>query len=193
MHQWVESHASAAVRAWGHVSETRAGVGRVLVVTKFEEEQSAPSPTVPASHQRVDAQEGGASKSQVRPALEQASGAAAAFSRAAESHRGGARGGFKRFENDKHIVFVGQLPYSASAPQVQQHFERPLQEGGPPGLKVRHVRLLTDRKTGRSRGMAFVDLESEAAVEVACLRCHTPRHHEYHDQISGLTEIYLRF
>eukprot|EP01047_Picozoa_sp_COSAG01_P053613 COSAG01_NODE_5765_length_4043_cov_3.138804_3_plen_150_part_00 len=37
MHQWVESHASAAVRAWGHVSETRAGVGRVLVVTKFEE------------------------------------------------------------------------------------------------------------------------------------------------------------
>jgi hypothetical protein len=37
VHQWVESHASTAVRAWGHVSETRAGVGRVLVVTKFEE------------------------------------------------------------------------------------------------------------------------------------------------------------
>ncbi|KAL1524287.1 hypothetical protein AB1Y20_019190 [Prymnesium parvum] len=64
-------------------------------------------------------------------------------------------------------VFVGQLPYSASEADVRRHFKACAADG-----EVR-VRLLTKRaeQGGGSRGMAFVELSSEAAVHTA-LRLH---------------------
>lgn len=64
-------------------------------------------------------------------------------------------------------VFVGQLPYSASEADIKRHFKSCASDG-----EVR-VRLLTKRaeQGGGSRGMAFVELASEAAVHTA-LRLH---------------------
>ena len=62
-------------------------------------------------------------------------------------------------------LFVGQLPYSASATDIKRH----LKAGGVGGKIA--VRLLTRRDGGGSRGLAFVELASEADVHTA-LRLH---------------------
>ena len=59
-------------------------------------------------------------------------------------------------------VFVGQLPLRATAHDVAKHFE---------AAGSAKVRLLTHRKGGGSRGIAFVELESESAVHSA-LKLH---------------------
>jgi hypothetical protein len=61
-------------------------------------------------------------------------------------------------------LFVGQLPYHATAADIETHFLTVCQ---PP---VR-VRLLTHKGGGGSRGMAFVELGSESEVHSA-LRLH---------------------
>lgn len=61
-------------------------------------------------------------------------------------------------------LFVGQLPYHATAADIESHFLTACQ---PP---VR-VRLLTHKGGGGSRGMAFVELGSESEVHSA-LRLH---------------------
>eukprot|EP00312_Isochrysidales_sp_CCMP1244_P008145 CAMPEP_0196673812 /NCGR_PEP_ID=MMETSP1090-20130531/3159_1 /TAXON_ID=37098 /ORGANISM="Isochrysis sp, Strain CCMP1244" /LENGTH=314 /DNA_ID=CAMNT_0042011589 /DNA_START=54 /DNA_END=995 /DNA_ORIENTATION=+ len=61
-------------------------------------------------------------------------------------------------------LFVGQLPYKATAKDVEAHF---LAVCAPPVS----VRLLTERESGASRGMAFVELSSESEVHSA-LRLH---------------------
>mmetsp|Transcript_5472 Transcript_5472/g.16313 ORF Transcript_5472/g.16313 Transcript_5472/m.16313 type:complete len:271 (+) Transcript_5472:118-930(+) len=61
----------------------------------------------------------------------------------------------------KTTVFVGQIPYSASREDIQRHFAK-LGSGGP--IKVR---MLTKKESGEFRGMAYVDLKSEADVEEA--------------------------
>ena len=61
-------------------------------------------------------------------------------------------------------VFVGQLPYSAGEAEIRRFFKAGGVSGG-----VR-VRLLTQRD-GSSKGMAFVELDSEADVHTS-LRLH---------------------
>jgi RNA recognition motif-containing protein len=56
-----------------------------------------------------------------------------------------AQGGKKRPRVSPHVVFVGQLAYSTTAQAVEEHFR----EHGVIG-DIR-VRLLTDKKTGKSR------------------------------------------
>ena len=65
------------------------------------------------------------------------------------------------------LVFVGQLAYTATSQALMEHFEA----GGVDG--VRSVRLLTDKTTGRSRGMAFVQLASADGVQAALRLHHT--------------------
>ena len=62
----------------------------------------------------------------------------------------------------KTILFVGQLPYDATADAVRRHFAASA-AGGKGGGPV--VRLLTDKGTGRGRGIGFVEFASEEAVE----------------------------
>jgi RNA recognition motif-containing protein len=63
------------------------------------------------------------------------------------------------------VAFVGQLHYSTTKERIEQFFRSQGVEGS---LKVR---LLTDAKTKRSRGMAFVECETAEAL-YACVACH---------------------
>jgi|TARA_B100000524_G_scaffold340560_3_gene233811 RNA recognition motif-containing protein len=62
-------------------------------------------------------------------------------------------------------LFIGQLPYQASAKDIEKHFSQAACGGA---VKVR---LLTKRDSNASKGMAFVEMGSEAAVHSA-LRLH---------------------
>lgn len=57
-------------------------------------------------------------------------------------------------------LYVGNIPYQTSEEQLRSLFE---DAGG----KVAEVKIVTDRDTGRPRGFAFVELESDAQAEAA--------------------------
>ena len=81
---------------------------------------------------------------------------------------GGAGQGHSMAQRISCTVFLGQLPYSASEADVRGHFKRG-------GITSRiGVRLLTHRDTGRSRGLAFVELASEADMHTALRLHHSP-------------------
>lgn len=69
-----------------------------------------------------------------------------------------------------YIVFIGQLSYSTTTDMIYDHFHNTL---GPDVITKESVkiRLLTDSKTKKSRGMAFVELDSPEAM-YECLRMH---------------------
>ena len=56
-------------------------------------------------------------------------------------------------------LFVGNLPFSATEEEIREAF-------GEYG-EVKSVKIPMDRETGRPRGFAFVDLESESAEQAA--------------------------
>ena len=56
-------------------------------------------------------------------------------------------------------LFIGNLPFSATENDIQDLFS---QQGG-----VVEVSLMQDRMTGRSRGFAFVTMESPDAAQAA--------------------------
>ena len=62
-------------------------------------------------------------------------------------------------------LFVGNLPFDATETQVRE-----LVEGT--GKTVTSVKLVTDKDTGRSRGFAFVDLDSDEAAKAAIAALH---------------------
>jgi len=57
-------------------------------------------------------------------------------------------------------LFVGNLPFETTEAQVKE-----LIEGGK--RTVRSVKIITDKETGRSRGFAFADLDSEEEAKAA--------------------------
>ncbi len=60
---------------------------------------------------------------------------------------------------DKKKLFVGNLSFNVSEQRLQELFE---QAGA-----VTSVAIPTDRDTGRKRGFAFVEMESQASAEEA--------------------------
>jgi len=68
--------------------------------------------------------------------------------------------GKKQKGDPRLTVFVGQLPFTATVEEVEQHFSKA-------GIAVLTVRMLTEEGTKKSKGMAFVQLGSEAHVEAA--------------------------
>ena len=60
-------------------------------------------------------------------------------------------------------LFVGNLAYTVTADHIKTLFER--------FGRVRYVRLVTDRGTGKSKGFAFVDMDPGAA-ELAISALH---------------------
>lgn len=71
------------------------------------------------------------------------------------------------------VVFVGQLSYDTTKEQLLEHFRKELgkEEEFAVGAEAMKARLLTDGKTGRSRGMAFVEV-NDPKLLYACLRLH---------------------
>jgi len=57
-------------------------------------------------------------------------------------------------------VYVGNLPFDMDANAIRALFE----EGG---RRVADVKVITDRDTGRPRGFAFVEMESESDAQAA--------------------------
>lgn len=52
-------------------------------------------------------------------------------------------------------IYVGNLPYSATEPEIREKFG----EFG----EVQSVSLITDRETGRPRGFGFVEMDDDGA------------------------------
>ena len=157
IHAWVEDHADPIVRGWGHTSKT-VGTERVMTITKSAAAIDSANQKRPASYDdNSDEGEGGGYKRPSKKARKEVADAIAV----AESDDS-LDSGVRRFENDKHILFIGQLPYDATAEQIQAHFEKEtsIEIMGEP-LDIIGVRLLTDRVSGKSRGMAFIDCGTE--------------------------------
>jgi cold-inducible RNA-binding protein len=57
-------------------------------------------------------------------------------------------------------LYVGNLPYDATEKQIRQVFETEER-------KVVSIKIVTDRDTGRPRGFAFVDLDTDEQAKVA--------------------------
>jgi len=70
-----------------------------------------------------------------------------------------AEGPNKKIKGNKYLtVFVGQLPFTVDARALEEHFVKA-------GIEdVVSVRMLTEKATKKSRGMAFVQLASEEDV-----------------------------
>jgi RNA recognition motif-containing protein len=56
-------------------------------------------------------------------------------------------------------LYVGNIPFSTTEDELTQLFER---HG-----TVQSVNVITDRETGRPRGFAFVEMESDQAAQAA--------------------------
>jgi RNA recognition motif-containing protein len=61
-------------------------------------------------------------------------------------------------------LFVGNLPYSTTQEELNQLFS---QYG-----EIVEVRLITDRQTGRSKGIAFVEFSTEESANAAIAGLH---------------------
>ena len=74
-------------------------------------------------------------------------------------------------EDDKrystNILFVGQLPFHATIDHIKEHFSKH-------GVADAKVRLLTDKKTKKPRGIAFVEVDNSRQL-VNALRVHHTR------------------
>lgn len=70
----------------------------------------------------------------------------------------------KRPSHDPYIVFIGQLSFETTADELFRYIQDQLQKDSSTVVKIKSqdikIRLLTDPKTKKSRGMAFVEVEN---------------------------------
>lgn len=62
-----------------------------------------------------------------------------------------------RSKRRRYILFLGNLPVSASREDVVSHFKKK-------GVPTSELRLLTHKDSGKSRGCGFMELDSNAAM-----------------------------
>ncbi len=62
-------------------------------------------------------------------------------------------------------LFVGNLPYAASETDVQSFFTGY-------GIAIDTVTVMRDRFTGQARGFGFVEIQDDAAAQLAVENCH---------------------
>jgi RNA recognition motif-containing protein len=76
----------------------------------------------------------------------------------------------KTLKSNPYVLFVGQMAYSTTAAALLEHFQKFLGDHviTPDNFKVR---LLTDAKKNRSRGMAFIEA-NDPKVLFECLKLH---------------------
>ncbi|CEP06886.1 hypothetical protein [Parasitella parasitica] len=68
-------------------------------------------------------------------------------------------------EGSRYIVFVGNLPYTATKEDLEKHFES--------AGDIKSVRLLTDKATGKPKGFAFLEFENSKDLNKALAFHHT--------------------
>ncbi|NQY42299.1 MAG: RNA-binding protein [Legionellales bacterium] len=60
---------------------------------------------------------------------------------------------------NKTKIYVGGISYNATEDDLENHFN---QFGN-----IKEINLIYDRETGRSKGFAFIDFESQTSAEAA--------------------------
>jgi nucleolar protein 6 len=75
----------------------------------------------------------------------------------------------------RFILFIGNLPYSTTTPQIESHFSK---------LSPISIRHSTDKATGRSKGFAFLEFSGYDKMKT-CLKLY---HHSIFDPDEGKDE-----
>lgn len=91
-----------------------------------------------------------------------------------KSKKDSAKGGSENVGNRSNnplIAFIGQLNYTTTKESIRQHIQQSLGDEFEITEQTVHIRLLTDAKTKRSRGMAFVQVDNPELL-YALLRLH---------------------
>lgn len=83
----------------------------------------------------------------------------------------------KAGKSGRFIVFVGNLPYSATKEALTKHFKK---------IEPVSIRLLTDRESGKCKGTAFVELENWDRMNTALKLYH---HTMFEDGVSKARKI----
>ncbi|KAI9819200.1 MAG: hypothetical protein M1827_007356 [Pycnora praestabilis] len=88
-------------------------------------------------------------------------------------------GGTKRPEGraQRFIVFIGNLPFSATSESVSKHFAK---------VQPRSVRHRTHKDTGKSRGFAFLEFDGYDRMKT-CLKLY--HHSDFDDGLSPIRKI----
>lgn len=71
--------------------------------------------------------------------------------------------GHKKQKTVPYILFIGQLSYTTTKDQIREYFLAHIKKhslDAVPANPIVSIRLLTDAKTGKSRGMAFIEVDS---------------------------------
>ncbi|KAL7569307.1 hypothetical protein ACA910_016850 [Epithemia clementina (nom. ined.)] len=74
-------------------------------------------------------------------------------------------------KRNPYIVFVGQLSYDTTKDELFRHFQKELGRDHEVTQETLSIRLLTDKKSKKSRGVAFVEV-SDPELLYACLKLH---------------------
>ena len=74
-------------------------------------------------------------------------------------------------KRNPYIVFVGQLSFDTTRDAIFRHFEKELGKEYKVTDEILSIRLLTDEKSKKSRGIAFVEV-SDPELLYACLKLH---------------------
>jgi RNA recognition motif-containing protein len=78
----------------------------------------------------------------------------------------------EKLRHDPYVAFIGQLSFKTSREQLFEHVKTQLVEDGFKATQdTVKVRMLTDQKTKKSRGMAFVEVE-DPEILYALLKLH---------------------
>jgi len=70
--------------------------------------------------------------------------------------------------NKRYILFVGNMPFGAMKEDIEKHFSCVKPRGD-----ISSVRILTSKKTAKSKGCAFVEFSNSAAYNLALKLHHT--------------------
>jgi RNA recognition motif-containing protein len=90
-----------------------------------------------------------------------------------ESQNKTSRVDLKKKTKIPYILFVGQLSYETTKDQLFEHIREELaKEKHKITNKNVFIRMLTDPKTKKSRGMAFVEIREDPEFMYACLKLH---------------------
>lgn len=85
----------------------------------------------------------------------------------------------KESQKNPYILFIGQLSYDTTKEQILEYFQKKLKQdpslsstfSSPTNTSEFQVRLLTDEKTKKSKGMAFLQTY-DPQIMYACLQLH---------------------
>jgi RNA recognition motif-containing protein len=75
-------------------------------------------------------------------------------------------------KHDPYVAFVGQLSYETTKDELFQHIQTQLKDEFKIKQSTLSIRMLTDEKTKKSRGMAFVEVHDDPEILYGLLKLH---------------------